>query len=90
LKQRKPSLKQEGPAQKCLLCNNDYCDEHKSASVTLTCEINHETYCSKERHKVRHYPVCIFRNMEERESCTASNGHDQVAVIKEEVAEAMN
>jgi hypothetical protein len=60
MRERKPSWKQDGPAEKCILCNNSYCDKHKSNGTPLTCEINHETYCSKASHKARHAPVRIF------------------------------
>ena len=83
MKQRKPSLEQDGPAEKCILCNNSYCDKHKSERVPMTCEINHETYCSNGKHKARHAPVCIFRNMREREAYLASNGENNVAGCKD-------
>ncbi|KAK5279576.1 hypothetical protein LTR14_012339, partial [Exophiala xenobiotica] len=72
--QRKALWKQEGPTQRCLLCNNEYCEKHKSLEQPHTCEINHETYCSSERHKSRHAPLPIFRNTTERNSWVASNG----------------
>lgn len=55
----------------------------RSERVPLTCEINHETYCSKVPHKAKHDPVRIFRNMEERESYIASNDEDEVAGFKD-------
>jgi len=77
--QRKSSLQQEGPTQKCILCNNDFCDKHKSTRLSNACEINHETYCGKEQHRRRHEPIHIFRNMEERESWIAFNGRENIA-----------
>lgn len=76
--QRKPQWKQDGAAKTCLLCNNDYCDKHKSTTVPGTCELSHETYCSKAAHKQRHAPVQIFRNMKERENWIAANGDADV------------
>lgn len=78
MRQRKPQWKQEGTAQTCLLCNNKYCDKYKSLSVPETCELKHETYCTKEAHKQRHAPTRIFRNIQERDEWIAANGETDV------------
>ena len=77
--QRKPSWQQSGSTKICLLCNNDYCDDHKSKDETGACEINHQTYCSKERHRLRHHPIRIFCNMNERASWIVANGNENIA-----------
>lgn len=79
MRQRKPSWRQDGAVKKRNLRNNECCDKHKSVRLSNTCEINHETYCSKAEHKRRHSPVHIFRTMEEREAWVASHGLDNVA-----------
>jgi len=79
MRQRRPAWQQEGATRSCILCNNEYCDKHKSGRLSSACEINHEIYCGKEQHKRRHAPIRIFRNMEERESWIASHGLEDVA-----------
>lgn len=81
------SVKQLGPAKRCLLCNTDYCDKHKSSSVPETCEMNHFTYSSAQRHRDEHRPVQIFRTMKEREERIAKNGDERVA--RSETAERL-
>ena len=79
MKQRKPEWKQEGDTKVCFLCNNEYCDMHKSNTVPNTCEIDHNTYCSKARHRTRHHPIHIFTTMQARGAWVAQYGSDFVA-----------
>lgn len=44
MRERKPSHKEQGQVQDCVLCNRDYCESHKSADQPGVCEINHHTY----------------------------------------------
>lgn len=82
--QRKPHWRQEGTTRRCILCNNDYCEKHKSLQQPETCEINHEAYCGKERHKARHAPVPFFRNIAERNTWVAPREVGSVVVTEEE------
>ena len=61
---RKPERRQEGPSQIWLLCDNRFCITHKGKEEGV-CEINHETYYSKQRHHDIH-EVDIYPSLEER------------------------
>ncbi len=76
---RRPEWKQQGDTKACFLCNNEYCDMHKSKTIPNTCEINHITYCGKANHKARHRPIQIFTTIEEREAWIAQKGEEYAA-----------
>lgn len=64
---RKPEWRQPGLSETCLLCNNRFCEKHKSPDgLEGVCEMNHQTYCSKQTHKEFHAPVKIFVSLEAR------------------------
>lgn len=65
--ERKPDLQQEGLTQTCLLCNNQYCEEHKGKEEGVCGMIGHNTYASNPRHQARHAPVELFSSLEARE-----------------------
>ena len=66
IRQRKPDLKQTSLSNTCLLCNNPFCDAHKSKRDNGVCEINHGKSCSDKRHVDRHAPTAIFVSLEAR------------------------
>ena len=81
MQDRKPAWRQEGGTNICKLCDNHYCNTHKNHNIDHVCEMNHDTYCRKQRHREDHAPTHIFRNLAEREQWIAQYGTKNVAGV---------
>lgn len=81
MQDRKPAWRQTGGTNICKLCDNHYCDTHKNHNIDHVCEMNHDTYCRKQRHREDHAPTHIFRNLAEREQWIAQYGTKNVAGV---------
>ena len=55
MNRRKPAWKQITPSKMCILCVREYCSMHAAPGNEVrghdVCEINHETYYRKHRHR---------------------------------------
>lgn len=76
MRERKPTQKETGPIETCLLCNRCYCEAHKSPDQPQVCEVNHFSY-------YRNHPTYrgIYPDMKGREAALENRKVDEKEAI---------